>query len=56
MVRKVVGTGLDKKSVLMLLLRKMLSIAVDERFVVLVGKSIVLNRLYEAKRESPVGV
>jgi hypothetical protein len=46
------GQDWIEKSVLVVLLREILSTAVDEWFVILVGKSTVLKRLYEANRES----
>jgi hypothetical protein len=46
------GNGLIVKIVFLCLLIKMLSIAVDEELLVLVGKSTVLYKLYDARRES----
>jgi hypothetical protein len=46
------GNGLIEKLVFLYLSMKILSIAVDEESLILVGKPTVLYRSYDARRET----
>ena len=46
------GSGLMVKLVFLNMSMKMLSIAVDEQLLILVGKSTILYKSYDANRES----